>query len=533
MSNCRSSNSSSIRSSSNKRRTKTTTTTFVNTKFLVFGTCLAFTLFYFVCEFRRTLNGGSSLLVASQQQQRHFQKEEHEIDLLSSNCTAIRENPPDIVDIPPTQTMFLHVGKAGGGSILLRAKKWMKVKMEQCHPQPCSQERMNEILLPTTKYTTVNTLSTSSSSSSSSDDDDDDIDEVSRGGVIDPSVVLTSTYLPKFMIGIRDPVDRFVSAFYWKRGQLCRTGENMEKETRIQVNFTSFRYEHNLDYINYCAKSSKSNEELYFLKNYPKDDINVLAESLCEYNEDDNSRNQYHDQAIRDVRKIQHLQYPLEEWMPWHEGYYYVDNKNDGSVRRRSQRHLSKNLQDGLKRRWMEQITPIVLSPGHDFNDQIDSAISWAADNEPNGKSSLSPLSPLSEDRTSSSWIEQRKQFAKCKDCVPISQGEMNALSVVSHTSKRVEQQQKKDKDTEGGSSSSASGSGNSGHSGGDGGSSSSTNKRLTKRSEYCVAQFFKDDYDTIEYMLQNGGCKFDSCVHALQSILNRRKDLLHYSYNI
>ena len=217
--------------------------------------------------------------------------------------------------------------------------------------------------------------------------------------------------------------------------------------------------------------------------------------------------------------------------MPWHEGYYVTDNKNDDdgyhSVRRgshRRQRHLSKSVQDGLKRRWMDQITPIVLSPGYDFNDQMDSAISWAADNERDAAATSSSLSALSEASTTSSWIEERKHFAKCKDCVPISQGEMNALSVVSHTSKRVEEQQKERQEKGVSTSSKGNGGG-----GGGGGSDSTTNKRLTSRSEYCVAQFFKDDYDTIEYMLQNGGCKFDSCVNALQSILHRRKELLLY----
>ena len=48
-------------------------------------------------------------------------------------------------------------------------------------------------------------------------------------------------------------------------------------------------------------------------------------------------------------------------------------------------------------------------------------------------------------------------------------------------------------------------------------------NKRLSDRGEYCAIQFFKQDYETIQELIDLNACKFPQCNLALQSILDRR----------
>jgi hypothetical protein len=86
--------------------------------------------------------------------------------------------PPELLALAEEVFTFVHPGKGGGGSFLERAQSVWRFNQTQCHPNPCHN------LLETTHTK-----------------------ETSSGG---------KTPTKKLIISIRDPIDRFVSAFYWR-----------------------------------------------------------------------------------------------------------------------------------------------------------------------------------------------------------------------------------------------------------------------------------------------------------------------------
>ena len=116
-----------------------------------------------------------------------------------------------------SDVLFLHLGKAGGGSITQHLKE-LQVPYSKCHPLPCPDK------LAQSNYTLIN---------------------------------------------IRDPVDRFHSNFYWKAKIICRPKEG---DTRTIGNHAGNPFEH-------CTTAQQSIGAI--ILNKYREDANTLAEGLC------------------------------------------------------------------------------------------------------------------------------------------------------------------------------------------------------------------------------------------------------------
>jgi hypothetical protein len=122
--------------------------------------------------------------------------------------------------------LFLHVGKAGGGSIEHRASTSWKLALCRCHPDPC------------------------------------------------PQLVDGSTH---YLINIRDPIDRFVSIFNWRMLVLCHP----QGDHRTPVRQGAFE-----DTKTLCEMEMPHNQdEIRILFHTYQGDVNRLAESLCQATE--------------------------------------------------------------------------------------------------------------------------------------------------------------------------------------------------------------------------------------------------------
>jgi len=167
---------------------------------------------------------------------------------------------------------FLHPGKSGGGTFDLRVRRLWNIGIHQCHPEPCF---------------------------------------VSSG---DMTVFIT----------IRDPIDRFVSAFNWRIVILCEQGT------------AAFDDPDHICFKNDCVHC-RENEILFNTYNR---NVSKLAEALCSNNEEVKR------QAEEDLVFIKHAKYSLVDWLQ--------NEKN-----------------------W-EQLVPVVLEKPFDLNKQIDEAVQYA-----------------------------------------------------------------------------------------------------------------------------------------------------------
>jgi hypothetical protein len=181
---------------------------------------------------------------------------------------------PHVLNFPEAQFRFLHIGKAGGGSFFNRVRNFWQIRAMRCHPTPC----------PEIKAET-------------------------------------------FVVSLRDPIDRFVSAFSYNILLLCDPkGDPRKSKGGLPWD----------DPVHYCLGRNqvfwKNRTDILFGK-YHKN-VNSLAESLCD------------DEARTDLRQIEHMDC-LQDWLPHHW-----------------------TLQ-------MDRIFPIVLERGFDFGAQVDSSLRW------------------------------------------------------------------------------------------------------------------------------------------------------------
>ena len=156
---------------------------------------------------------------------------------------AKRSTPPKRLDL--RGVVMLHLGKAGGGSIQIRLKDawgWKpRTRLKWCHPWPCP--------------------------------------------FADSKAAL---------ITIRDPIDRFVSAFYWRCLVLC--GPNDKR--RVGPAWK--------DPVNFCVTSLEEHGRLH--EKYHAN-VNEIAEALC------STDAATADKARRHIRMIGHAQYSIKDWL--------------------------------------------------------------------------------------------------------------------------------------------------------------------------------------------------------------------------
>ena len=105
---------------------------------------------------------------------------------LSNTTQTSNGKPPTKFYLKKSFVRFLHMGKAGGGTIAIRLRKLWKLQIHQCHPWPCIEKKWKQ-------------------------------DNVTGKQ-------------PYMLLSLRDPVDRFVSAFYWRILKICHP----EADKRIE-----------------------------------------------------------------------------------------------------------------------------------------------------------------------------------------------------------------------------------------------------------------------------------------------------------
>ena len=169
-------------------------------------------------------------------------------------CELKDKNAVDTESVPVSYMLsnktaiFLHPGKSGGGTFKERSVQCWRTFMKTCHPLPCKK-----------------------------------FDSQS-----------------KIIVTIRDPIDRFVSAFYWRLLIVCDRKDKRE----LSRGATS-------DPERFCKRNLPG--ELQVLRNYKKD-ASILAESLCSPIEKVRAR------AEKGLRKIEHAKIDLQQWLnfSWH-----------------------------------------------------------------------------------------------------------------------------------------------------------------------------------------------------------------------
>lgn len=170
-------------------------------------------------------------------------------------------------EAPERPFFWNHIGKAGGGTVddILRRPadlgdpsswaQWKKAVVTHCHPNPCVKE-----WVPLT--------------------------DTGQGvGVI---------------VVIRDPVDRFVSAFDWRALVSCTPGDR-RKPSQGQPD----------DFQSSCkgARDDFAKNEVKILHEVYKGDANALAESLCVRGPDTQKT------ARKHWRQIGHAQHTIADWL--------------------------------------------------------------------------------------------------------------------------------------------------------------------------------------------------------------------------
>lgn len=157
----------------------------------------------------------------------------------------------EVMHLHPRDAIFLHVGKAAGGSIMERFHQW-NLQVPTCHPVPCYSMLAGN----------------------------------PNSGVIVP---------------IRDPVDRFVSAFYWRLMVLCNPdGDQREGGTGHPAVHPELFCKNN---------TARRRDEVEGLFHLFRRNASLLAESLCSANATLASL------AVQTMRSIEHARTGIVQWL--------------------------------------------------------------------------------------------------------------------------------------------------------------------------------------------------------------------------
>ena len=161
-----------------------------------------------------------------------------------------------------TETVrFYHLGKGGGGTIFLSLLE-NGIYIQRDHPRPIYG-----------------------------------IDQLLNGPVT------------TLLINIRDPVDRFVSAFNWRSFLFCQRHGELRKKYPSEVDEKDRRmHQPHLHPQEFCFEESINPKEAKIIQRLYEDDINKLAVSLCE------ESNSY-EQAVESIKFISHAKLNLFQWL--------------------------------------------------------------------------------------------------------------------------------------------------------------------------------------------------------------------------
>jgi len=249
--------------------------------------------------------------------------------------------------------LLLHLGKAGGGTIHSQASYYFKenersrkvnaifsnptVSYTRCHPHPCPSQLFESLLAGYGNRT------------------------------VDETKEKKARHEVSVIINLRDPVDRFVSAFYWQQHLLCDpNGEEIRKPGKPIAN----------GHLRYCLGADDANRDDYdelkqiLFYRYNRS-ANALAQSLCSERRDEQA------QARQDMRRIPHSQYSIADWFGSGARLSRSNVVDDANVN-----HNSDKNNTSIPTWWFphaSSIYPIVLEQPFGFDGQVRDAIQWAA----------------------------------------------------------------------------------------------------------------------------------------------------------
>lgn len=304
---------------------------------------------------------------------------------------------PTKIDLSSEYLWMNHPGKAGGGTLQYRLAKW-KVKIDECHPRPCI-----------TKFPDKNGFFENEKSA--------------RWSMTHRNKI---THMPGSYIVVRDPVDRFVSAFNWRGFLLCHP---YREDERLKKTASFLRPR------KWCEDNLDSSQEKKIVFDKYKENVNKLAESLCDVEKNP--------EILNDMKQIRHLTDRMVDFLP-------LDWSENPNV--------------------YENLIPIILEPGFDFQQMSDEAISYG----------LKKFNILSENE-----VRDRKKYVDCLDNSP----DLN--NIHKHSTARSDMVFR-------------------------------NFKLVSAKGIKCAVNYFKRDYDFLEQLLYKG-CKSGECVSAIESILERR----------
>jgi hypothetical protein len=358
------------------------------------------------------------------------------------------------------------------------------------------------------------------------------------------------------LLSIRDPVDRAVSAYYWRSLILCHP-HNEHRPVGPATN----------DPIQYCKEPESEAEVKVLFEDYEERNVNALAERLCNDDDDDNNNNSEESKkARRDLRRIQHLEHQIAgpgQWLP------FVKNSNTDN-----------DKDNGDWKLFAPRIFPIVMEKPYTLEQQIDAAIQWFFDSnafedenkfgirkrwvqfkdkannctyddkdgDKNGTAVNATEINVDVQTTKSSRRHRRllQQQAQHQELASINKylkkpqknraakkkkgknfSIENAMQFSSNNNKDKDKLAKKNNNvkqrfvtlTKDDIKQKRHFHSSSSH-------PNRTNPVLSPRGEYCLTQYYQKDYDTLR-ILKDKACKTNGCRNGVQRILDRRHDLL------
>ena len=271
-------------------------------------------------------------------------------------------------------TLFLHVGKAGGGTIMEHVRD-LGFQMLKAHPHPIPHN---------------------------------------------PEI---HTYL----MNLRDPVDRFVSNFYWVGLISCYPLSN--NETRI---FETELRKPMLEPHLYCRNSKQdrhANNTMVMVHDLYKGDAEKLMNDMCNF-DDKGAR----EQALESIRLLLHSKYSISYWLT---------SLGDGITKDPMQRNSNSNTSaDDSSRNGTSKaatLVGIILEAGFNFKKQIEDALVFALDqNQKEGSVAIESAAVSHTERNASAIIRGAAIALERKEQRQTEKKRSVLHTHSSHVSKRV-----------------------------------------------------------------------------------------------
>ena len=265
---------------------------------------------------------------------------------------------------------------------------------------------------------------------------------------------------------VRDPIDRLISAFNWQVKQTCA----LHNETRTIANPINLA----IQYPDKYCKDTKKHNNLSPTGPLFQSSVEIFVSNLCPSSDD-------HEVGV----KVDTTSTAFES-MAWR-----IPHVRDCS--------LSSYLGETTTTKtfnWQKQVdnlVPIVMEKGWDLKQAVDESIIALFYH------SSSNLFQQGENDDNEWLFTMRQTLATC----PVVDNDNNLLEGVDDDARSQTKLHTSALSKDG------------------------TEKYLSKRSQQCLAKYYQRDYEILQELLDLNACKTEQCVLAIQSILNRRKDVL------